>query len=858
MMKLQQMLLVNVTADFVDEVAADAACDVTADFVDEVAADAACNVTADFVDEVEYAQSESPKDSDSTKIALEVADLHLAPVSCVMRIVVEVCGDSLPSAVFRKKSVSSLMEETHVLLQQMIDVAEQSGMMMTDVGPPWMKFQSGMMMTDVGPLKFQSTVDEIPECYLGVVAKAANCVGSTADEIPAWGMMSAVDTTWENEEVDVTKAIGLVAGVMADALVVDLFNLALRSKVPNRIPWWTSREKFVVYGSTTNRSMVARLEIFLVFATAGRSHSSLFGATPCFGSIPAGDLEVAPEVCSNIDSAVGHGMRAEGISFPMATTSDVPRTWPCYTWLLSYGMKNSASVDLAVVLRYEKFCFRGLDCYPYGKFCFRRLGCCLTENSVSIDLIVALWKISAPMDLIVVLWKVLFPWTWLLSYGKFCFHRLDCRLMENSVSIDLIVALWKISAPMDLIVVLWKVLFPWTWLLSYGKFCFHRLDYRLMENSVSMDLIVALWKISAPMDLIVVLWRISTKSYWISRRLNHVMRLFGVGFGGPMLSLLGNVLAAMDKSDFGSVTKEIADEVQALQRQIALLQGSLAVLTAYQGEMTSTEGMALGFERDRSPFDNLFMTEFRYGPSQFGADLDGEGRPLLTWKTALRTIWPLAKFWSAASFHRRWQAFDGTVDYELGPAILKVFLVYRGPTGSVPWTVVGFVFLELLKSDLICGGTADFQAIYEGWRSNKIGVNWFPYLQTLLPKFHDVEEQGPPECWAVVVVVLVHRDQWIKEITSWPFIITSAGTDLGGHGRFLGLFSLASSSSSPSCHLAAAGAAADRFLVTEFAVDCWVQLAVDHWVVWRTSSLPLFWALADAAVDHLLLGIYHV
>jgi hypothetical protein len=97
----------NVTADFVDEVAADAACDVTADFVDEVAVDAACNVTADFVDEVEHAQSESPKDSDSTKIALGVADLHSVPVSCVMRIVVEVCGDSLLSAVFRK-SISKI------------------------------------------------------------------------------------------------------------------------------------------------------------------------------------------------------------------------------------------------------------------------------------------------------------------------------------------------------------------------------------------------------------------------------------------------------------------------------------------------------------------------------------------------------------------------------------------------------------------------------------------------------------------------------------------------------------------------------------------------------------------------------
>jgi hypothetical protein len=32
---------------------------------------------------------------------------------------------------------------------------------------------------------------------------------------------------------------------------------------------------------------------------------------------------------------------------------------------------------------------------------------------------------------------------------------------------------------------------------------------------------------------------------------------------------------------------------------------------------------------------------------------------------------------------------------------LKVFLVYRRPTGSVPWTAVGFVFLELLKSALM-------------------------------------------------------------------------------------------------------------------------------------------------------------
>ena len=49
----------------------------------------------------------------------------------------------------------------------------------------------------------------------------------------------------------------------------------------------------------------------------------------------------------------------------------------------------------------------------------------------------------------------------------------------------------------------------------------------------------------------------------------------------------------------------------------------------------------------------------------------------------------------------------------------------------------------------------------------------------------------------------------------------SDGTDLGSHGRFLSLFSLVSSSSSLSSSLAAAGAAADRFSVTEFAVDRW-------------------------------------
>ena len=97
----------EVTAESVDDITADFDDEVTADFDDEVAADDACDITADFEDEVEYAQSESLEDSDSTKIALEVPDLNLTYVTCVMRTVVEVCYDSLVST-FIRKSISKI------------------------------------------------------------------------------------------------------------------------------------------------------------------------------------------------------------------------------------------------------------------------------------------------------------------------------------------------------------------------------------------------------------------------------------------------------------------------------------------------------------------------------------------------------------------------------------------------------------------------------------------------------------------------------------------------------------------------------------------------------------------------------
>uniref|UniRef100_A0A2N9GU95 Uncharacterized protein n=1 Tax=Fagus sylvatica TaxID=28930 RepID=A0A2N9GU95_FAGSY len=69
-----------------------------------------------------------------------------------------------------------------------------------------------------------------------------------------------------------------------------------------------------------------------------------------------------------------------------------------------------------------------------------------------------------------------------------------------------------------------------------------------------------------------------------------------IGLGGPMMSLLGSVLAAMD---------ELTDEIKALQHQIALLQDSLAKLTAYQDAMMSTGEVVPRSERGGSFLDSL-------------------------------------------------------------------------------------------------------------------------------------------------------------------------------------------------------------------------------------------------------------
>uniref|UniRef100_A0A2N9FKM6 Uncharacterized protein n=1 Tax=Fagus sylvatica TaxID=28930 RepID=A0A2N9FKM6_FAGSY len=322
-----------------------------------------------------------------------------------------------------------------------------------------------------------------------------------------------------------------------------------------------------------------------------------------------------------------------------------------------------------------------LDCCLVGNFCFHRLGCRLDG------------KISVPMDLVVILWKILF-------------HGLGCRPMESFCSMDLVVVLWKIlfhglgCRPMENSV-------PWTWLSSYGKFCFfcyHRLDCCLMEVSFPMDLVVALWRIPGLMDLVVVLMKGVDDAVHVSEEIDEVgitgevtvvspprrptieagssvgvgglsgevaafLREFdarapnphpeqffwsfngplvpfgdfwvpndcspylsrlsaghsdftkgfklSIGLGGPMMSLLGSVLAAMDESSLEDVTKtqdpcvEECDprpygyEIKALQHQIALLQDSLAELTAYQDAMMSTGGVVPRSERGGSFLDSL-------------------------------------------------------------------------------------------------------------------------------------------------------------------------------------------------------------------------------------------------------------
>uniref|UniRef100_A0A2N9FB81 Uncharacterized protein n=1 Tax=Fagus sylvatica TaxID=28930 RepID=A0A2N9FB81_FAGSY len=515
-----------------DEVAAESIDDVTVDFSYEVAADTACDVTADFVDEVEYAQSESPKVSDSIKIALEVADLHLAPVSCVMRIVVEVCEDSLLSAVFRKTDAASF-DEIVVADAASEIIAEFPKDSVEDAFAADMKdmaeVHDSCNVVLVGGYEQEDVIDAMD--LTAIISQDKECEPKRADPSNNIGMK-------ENEDVDVTKAIGLVADVMTDALIVDLFNLALW------ILQWTSREKFVIYGSMMNRSVVARLETFLVFATASSGASmayvmegvSLFGATPRLSIIPASGFIIPAnhitsdvpsvagflviEVCSNVDDVVDHGVQAKGTSASAAATPA--------------GGEHLDNIGMSDTIH-------------------------MLEEDANVGITGEITVASPPPRRIAGTGSSVGAGTISDEVVDF-FKEFDKRTPNPHPEWHF----WKFNGP----------------LVSFGDF----------------------W---VPSDSVPYLQQLITKYG------NFITKFkLGAGLGGLMLSLLSSVLAAMSKSDLGSVTKvqilAWKSVVQDLmEHQISLLQDSLAVLTTYHEEMVSMGVTVPEFERSRSLFDSF-------------------------------------------------------------------------------------------------------------------------------------------------------------------------------------------------------------------------------------------------------------
>uniref|UniRef100_A0A2N9HIE7 Aminotransferase-like plant mobile domain-containing protein n=1 Tax=Fagus sylvatica TaxID=28930 RepID=A0A2N9HIE7_FAGSY len=118
---------------------------------------------------------------------------------------------------------------------------------------------------------------------------------------------------------------------------------------------------------------------------------------------------------------------------------------------------------------------------------------------------------------------------------------------------------------------------------------------------------------------------------------------FGAGFGGPMISLLGSVLADMRRTSFKTLSESkilswrsvvqdliavgfdldfllehlrkvarkffgeaIASEMKVVQEQISSLQSTLAVLVSYQGELMSAAAASPTTVEVASPIDGLF------------------------------------------------------------------------------------------------------------------------------------------------------------------------------------------------------------------------------------------------------------
>uniref|UniRef100_A0A2N9EKD6 Aminotransferase-like plant mobile domain-containing protein n=1 Tax=Fagus sylvatica TaxID=28930 RepID=A0A2N9EKD6_FAGSY len=288
---------------------------------------------------------------------------------------------------------------------------------------------------------------------------------------------------------------------------------------------------------------------------------SLFGVAPSLRAVPAGGFVIsASHLTSETPPVVGGALmleepRAQGLveSEPVvdlavgATDHDVPA-----------GDTGASAADT-----------------------LRRLGCRLDG------------KIFVPMDLVVILWKILF-------------HGLGCRPMEKGVD-DAV----HVSEEIDEVGITGE---------------------SLMRRAPNPHPEQFFWSFNGPLVPFGDFWVPNDCSPYLSRlSAGHSDFTKGfklsIGLGGPMMSLLGSVLAAMDESSLEDVTKtqilawrsviqdlmdvgfdlgfmmerlrqmaqclfgkRLADEIKALQHQIALLQDSLAELTAYQDAMMSTGG----------------------------------------------------------------------------------------------------------------------------------------------------------------------------------------------------------------------------------------------------------------------------
>jgi hypothetical protein len=301
----------------------------------------------------------------------------------------------------------------------------------------------------------------------------------------------------------------------------------------------------------------------------------------------------------------------------------------------------------------EDFWSHGLGCRPMKDFLFHGLGCCPMEVFV------------VPMDLVVVLWKILdLIKSWESS------RKLNL-IMNLLVAISLLICLVlflpffagvddavHVSEEIDEVGITGEVT-----VVSPPRRPTIEVGSSIDVSSLSSEVAAFLrefdarapnphpeqffWSFNGPLVPFGDFWVPNDCSPYLSRlSAGHSDFTKGfklsIGLGGPMMSLLGSVLAAMDESSLEDVTKtqilawrsviqdlmdvgfdlgfmmerlrqmaqcvfgkRLADEIKALQHQIALLQDSLAKLTAYQDAMTSTGGVVPRSERGGSFLDSL-------------------------------------------------------------------------------------------------------------------------------------------------------------------------------------------------------------------------------------------------------------